>query len=118
MSARSAAILLLIVVLVLHLVEEVKAGFRKKLPVGEMPLPLFIVLNVLIYGFCFTTLVLSVRDSGCAVPLAWVLAIVMLLNGLGHLGVMMVKKAYFPGGGTAVLLVAASAYLILLLGVL
>jgi hypothetical protein len=115
MMRLSTAILLLIVALVVHLVEEVRTGFRKKLPVGEMPLPVFVGLNVLIYGFCFVTLLLSLRNSTWAAPLAWVFAIAMVLNGLGHIGMMVIKKAYFPGGITAFLLLPLSAYLIVLL---
>ena len=113
MSGRSVAILLLIVALILHLVEEVKTGFRKRLPVGEMPLWVFVGLNVAIYAFCFATLALSLCRSQWAAPLAWVFAVFMVLNGLGHIGMMLIKKEYFPGGLTAFLLLLASAYLIL-----
>jgi len=84
MDGGSVAILLLIAALILHLAEEVKTGFRKKLPVGEMPLPVFVGINVVIYVFCFATLALSLRNSRWAVPLAWVFAVSMALNRLGH----------------------------------
>lgn len=115
MDGRSAAIVLLIAALVLHLVEEVRTGFRKKLPAGEMPLPVFVGLNVLIYTFCLATLVLSLRNSRWAGPLAWIFAVAMMLNGLGHIGIMVVKRGYFPGGFTAFLLLSLSAYLLFLL---
>lgn len=116
MDGRSAAILLLILALILHLVEEVKAGFRQALPVGEMPLPIFVGLNVVIYAFCFATLALSLAGSLWAIPLAWIFAGSMVLNGLGHIGMMVIKKEYFPGGLTAFLLLLVSGYLILQLG--
>jgi hypothetical protein len=37
----------------------------------------------------------------------------MLLNGLGHIGIMLINRAYFPGGLTAFLLLLASGYLVL-----
>jgi hypothetical protein len=99
----------------MHLVEEVKTGFRQRYPLGEMPKPLFVGLNVLIYAFCFATLFLSVRGSGLAIPFAWVFAVGMLLNGIGHMGFMVVKRRYFPGGLTAPVLILVSLYLIKLL---
>ena len=75
MDRITSAILLLIAALVVHLVEEVKTGFRKKLPIGEMPRLLFIGINLVVYAFCFTTLFLSARSNELAIPLAWVFAI-------------------------------------------
>jgi hypothetical protein len=112
MDGRSSAILLLSAALILHLVEEVRTGFRQKLPVGEMPLPVFAGLNMVIYAFCFATLALSLRGRPWAVPLAWISAGSMVLNGLGHLGMMVSRKRYFPGGLTASLLLLTSGYLI------
>jgi hypothetical protein len=105
--------LLLIAVLVVHLAEEVKTGFRKKLPIGEMPRLLFIGINVVVYAFCFTTLLLSARGNELAMPFAWVFAMAMLMNGIGHIGIMLVRREYFPGGLTAFLLLPISAYLII-----
>jgi hypothetical protein len=111
-NSLTAAILLAIVCLILHLAEEVKTSFRKKLPVGEMPLSLFLGLNVLIYAFCFATLTLAARNCEWAIPLTWALAIGMVLNGLGHIGIMAVRRRYFPGGFTAFLLLLAAGILI------
>jgi hypothetical protein len=113
MDRVTSAILLLIAALVVHLVEEVKTGFRKKLPIGEMPRPLFIGINLVVYAFCFTTLFLSARSNELAIPLAWVFAMAMLMNGIGHIGTMLVRREYFPGGLTAFILLPVSAYLII-----
>jgi hypothetical protein len=115
MNRVSVTILIVIILLAMHLVEEVKTGFRKKIPIGEMPRPLFVGLNILLYAFCFKTLFLSVRGHTSAVPLTWIFAIGMLLNGAGHIGIMVVRRSYFPGGFTAFLLLSASLYLIALL---
>jgi hypothetical protein len=112
MDTVSATILILITLLALHLVEEVKTGFRKKMLLGEMPKPLFIGLNILLYVYCFTTLFLSLRGHASAIPMTWIFAITMLLNGAGHIGIMVVRRSYFPGGLTAFLLLPASLYLI------
>ena len=115
MDRITSAVLLLIAVLVVHLVEEVKTGFRKKLPIGEMPRPLFIGINIVVYAFCFMTLFLSARSNELATPFAWVFAIAMLMNGIGHIGIMVIRRQYFPGGLTAFVLLLVSAYLIILL---
>jgi len=88
-------------------------GFRERLPTGEMPLPLFVGINVVVYAFCFATLLLSLRDGELATPFAWIFATAMALNGLGHVGIMVVRRRHFPGGWTAFLLLALSAILIL-----
>jgi hypothetical protein len=113
MDRITSAILLLIAALVVHLAEEIKTGFRKKLPIGEMPRLLFIGINVVVYAFCFTTLLLSARGHELATPFAWVFAIAMLMNGIGHIGMMLVRREYFPGGLTAFTLLPVSAYLIM-----
>ena len=111
MDSMTIIILLLIFILVMHLVEEIKAGFRKNLPFGEMPRHIFIVINIFVYTFCFTTLSLSLVGSELAIPFAWVFAIGIAINGLGHIGIMIVKRGYFPGGITAFLLVPVSILL-------
>lgn len=44
------------------------------------------------------------RNCECAIHLAWAFAIGMLFNGEGHIGIMAVRRRYFPGGFTAFLL--------------
>ena len=102
----------------LHLVEEIKTGFRHKLPFGPMPKPVFIGVNAGVYTFCFVTLFLSLIDSQLAVPLGWVLASGMLLNGLGHISIMVFKGSYFPGGITAFLLALVAVFLMVYLLIL
>jgi hypothetical protein len=105
-------ILLLIVIVLIHLAEEIKTGFRKKFPLGEMPRPLFIGGNVVFYTFCFATLFLSAQGHELAIPLAWIFAVAMLANGVVHIGMMALRRRYFPGGATALLLIPVSVYLI------
>jgi hypothetical protein len=112
MDTLSATILMLIILLAMHLVEEVKTDFRKKMLIREIPRPLFIGINIFLYTFCFTTLFLSIRGHASAIPLTWIFAIAMLLNGAGHIGIMVVRRSYFPGGLTGFLLLPASIYLI------
>lgn len=112
-DSMTGTILLLIAILLLHLGEEVKTGFREKFPLGEMPRPLFVGLNIIVYTFCFATLFLSARGHELAIPLAWILALAMLGNGVVHIGMMALRRKYFPGGATAFMLVPVSGYLVL-----
>jgi hypothetical protein len=96
MNTVSVTILIVIILLAMHLVEEVKTGFRKKMLIGEMPKPLFVGLNILLYVFCFTTLFLSVCGHALAIPMTWIFAIAMLLNGAGHIGIIIVRRSYSP----------------------
>lgn len=113
MNRTTTLILLLIITLILHLIEEIKTGFRCKFPIGEMPLPVFVGINILIYAFCFTTLILSTQGNPLALPLAWIFAIAMCLNGLGHIGIMILRRAYFPGGLSAFILFFVSGLLMM-----
>jgi hypothetical protein len=106
------AIAILIAVLALHLVEEIKTDFRRRFPLGKMSRRLFVITNVSVYLFSFLTLLLAVLKNHLAVPLAWIFAIAMLLNGIVHIMIMIVRKAYFPGGITAFLLIPCSGNLI------
>jgi len=117
MNVVTSAILLLILTLIAHLYEEVRTGFRRKFPVGEMPVFVFVGVNVVLYAFCFSTLFLSTRGHPLAIPFAWIFAVIMLANGIGHIGIMLCRRAYFPGGITAFLLLVSSIYLIYSLAV-
>jgi uncharacterized membrane protein len=65
-------ILLLIVVLILHLAEEIRTGFREQFITGEMRLPVFIGINAVLYAFCLATLLFVARGAPVAVPMAWI----------------------------------------------
>lgn len=112
MDRTSGAILLLIGTLAIHLVEEVATGFRERFPLGEMPRRMFVGINVLLYAFCFATFFLSLRGAALVVPLAWAFAVAMLLNGVGHVGIVLVRRRYFPGAVTGLGLILAAGYLI------
>ena len=113
MGILSSLILLLIGVLVLHLLEEVKTGFRKRLPFGGMPRSIFIGINAFVYLFCFITLSLSLVGNDLAFPFAWIFAIGMAINGFGHIGIMIFRRKYFPGGLTAFLILPVTIYLMI-----
>ena len=52
MEDLTAAIVLLTLTLFTHLIEEIKTGYRNKLFIREMPRPVLIDLNTLIYIYC------------------------------------------------------------------
>jgi hypothetical protein len=49
----------LILALLLHLLEEIRTGF----PTGDLPLPVLVGINVVIYAFYFATLALALRND-------------------------------------------------------
>ncbi len=112
MDYMTALIVGLLAALVLHLVEEVRTGFRFRLPFGEMPRRVFMCINIALYGFILATVGLSATGSGFARPFAWAFALAMLLNGAGHIGWMVVRRAYFPGGLSAFVLVGVALALV------
>ena len=109
------AALLLSFVLVLHHIEEVRKGFRKRMLWGEMPLPVFVGINIFIYSFCLITFLLLLYGNQLGGVFAWVFAVSMFINGMVHLVMMVVQRAYFPGGVTAIPLLPIAIYLMTLL---
>jgi hypothetical protein len=73
----------------------------------------FAISNSLLVGFglwCWFARVGPGR--GAARFLAWAWALLELANGLGHIALAVAARGYFPGLGTAPLLIAVSAWLI------
>jgi hypothetical protein len=108
----TGGIVVLTLLLVLHLVEEVRGDFRRQFPLGEMPRLLFVGITVAVYAFCAVMIWLAINESPAAIPMAWAFAVAMLINGTGHLAIMAIRRAYFPGGITAPGILAVSIYLI------
>ena len=103
------------VILALHLVEEIKTDFFKKFPLGPIPIPLALVLNVMIYAGALLIIYLAAVGNAVAIPMAWIFGVVMLSNAVLHLLMVAIKRAYFPGAITAVILLPASIWLLLYL---
>ncbi|MCP4632043.1 MAG: HXXEE domain-containing protein [candidate division Zixibacteria bacterium] len=106
---------ILIAIQVLHLIEEIRGDFRRKFPLGKVPKPIFIIGNIALYGFAITALYLSYVNAPVAIKMIWIFTILMLLNGVGHMVIMIIRKMYFPGGITAFPLLLLSLYIIQLL---
>ena len=115
MNGLAGGILILIVVLIAHLFEEVRTGFRKQFPLGEMPLPGFVGINIGLNIFCLATLLLAAQEHPLAIPFAWLFGGGMFLNGFGHLAIVIYRHQYFPGGITALPLLLAAGYLLFVL---
>jgi hypothetical protein len=101
-------LVLLTGVLALHLLEEVRAGFRRSFPLGEMPRPVFVGINVGIYLYASIMVALSAAGRPAWVPMAWLFAVAVAVNGVAHLGIMALRRASFPGGVTAALLIVVA----------
>jgi hypothetical protein len=110
MSRITVSLLVLIFILITHLIEEIKTGFRKRFPLGEMSLSMFLGINISLYTYCFTTLLFSALKHPLAIPFAWVFGIAMALNGIGHIAIMILKRQYFPGGITSFPLLLTASY--------
>ena len=108
----TGALIALLAVTLLHFAEEAQTGFRVRYPLGEMPRPVFIGLNLLLYSFFAVVVILASLYQPLAAPLAWPLAVLMVGNGLTHLGIMAARRAYFPGGWTAPLLLLVASALV------
>jgi hypothetical protein len=112
MNLVSVGIIFLIVVQAIHLYEEVRSDFRRKVPIGEIPKSLFIWLNVAAFAFTIVTLCLCQAETSIGFVLAWIYGIAMVINGCIHIGMMIHKRGYFPGGVTAPFVLVAAVYVI------
>jgi len=110
MSGLVLEVLLLTVVFGFHLAEETLTALRARFPLEEKPRWIFVSLNGLLYAYCGTTLVLAHSGQPAAEPL--VLGVDMLANGIGRLGVMVCRRANFPGGASAAGFVPAALVLL------
>ena len=104
--------LLLVALMLSHLFEEMSTGFRQQFPLGEMPRSRFLAINLLLYGYYMGTYLLLQREKALGRLLARLLALGMMDNGVGHLGIMMVRWRYFPGGLMALPLILATLFLL------
>ena len=115
MTTLAILVALNTLVLLAHLIEEIKTSFFEKFPLGPIPTPLALVLNIAIYSGALLTIYLAAVGNAVAIPLAWVFGVVMLTNALFHLLIVAIKRTYFPGAITAALLLPISLWLLLYL---
>lgn len=116
---------LLSVALMLHVTDEAVTDFlsvynpavqaiRKRVPF--VPLPTF-TFRVWLAGLCLGILVavglsfLAFRGGRLALILAYPVAILMFVNGVGHIVLSLYRRRLMPGTYSSPILVAASVYL-------
>jgi hypothetical protein len=112
MNLVSVSVIILSMAQAFHLYEEVHTGFRRAFPLGEIPEPLFVSANLVAFVFALVTVCLCQAETTVGFTLAWVYGIIMLLNGCLHIGIMALRRKYFPGGATALPVVVAAVNLI------
>ena len=115
MNPLSIAVTVMMVILLLQVIEESRKGFRRQWPLGEISKRAYILVTVGVLAFGIVTLVLAILGSPAAVVLAWILALVMMANGIWLLTQMLVTTGYFPGGYSAFFILLASTYLMVVL---
>lgn len=112
--------------LALHVADETSTGFlsfynplvlqiRERL--AWFPMPTF-TFGIWLSGLVLLVVILATlapvvrRSAAVARPLAWILSVIMLANGAGHLAGSVYFHRWLPGTTSAPLLLAAAAYLI------
>ncbi len=115
MTRIALSVLVLAAVQALHLYEEVQTGFRRQFPLGEIPKKIFVTANVIGFAFALTTAYLCFVNVRAGITAAWVYTIAMLINSFLHMGMMVNRRSYFPGGVTACLILPLALSLVWLL---
>jgi len=87
--------------LIVHLVEEIHTGFRRKFPLGEMPRSVFVTVNIIVYSWALAAYLSYFFNHPWGPSLVFFFSLAVLGNGLFHLGYMVLRRRYFPGGITA-----------------
>jgi hypothetical protein len=124
-SRHLQAWFLVVAVLATHVIDEAATDFlgfynplvlSVRARVHWFPMPTF-TFSIWLAGLILLVIVLAsmgrmVRNGSVGARLAsWVLAALMFLNGIGHLGGSLFLKRWLPGTTSAPLLVAASFWL-------
>ena len=114
MNKLTYLLLILTATLILHLIEEIKTGFRKRFPLGKMSVSLFVELNIIIYALIGLVIYFNITAHAWAELTAVIYAVFMILNAGLHIGMMIKSRAYFPGGITAFLLLPIAIYVLII----
>jgi uncharacterized membrane protein len=124
-AGHARAWLLLVVMLAVHVADEALTGFldfynplvleiRSQVPWFPMPVftfPVWIAgLTLLVLALAALTPAIRQGVRGTAFA-SWILALIMLLNGIGHLAGSAYFQRWLPGASSAPLLLIASALL-------
>jgi hypothetical protein len=126
-SRHVQAWFLLVAALATHVVDEAATDFlgfynplvlsiRERVP--WFPMPTF-TFGIWLAGLAVLIIVLALmapmvrRDAVGTRLVSWVLAVIMLLNGVGHLGGSLLLQRWLPGATSAPFLIAASIWLAL-----
>jgi len=125
MQKRTRRVFLLLVCAQLaHSVEEFASGFYEVLAparylvglVSTDPAVGFAVLNTAVVGIGFLCYLIPIRSGHrSARGVAWVWAVLELVNGAGHSTLALSRLDYYPGALTAPLLIGAAVWLAVLL---
>ena len=115
MNTLSIVILILVVLLIIQVIEEARKGFCEKWPLGELSNRTFLLISAGIIAYGGITLALAILSYPTAVVLAWILAILMMANGVWLLTQMVVTSGYFPGGYSASLVLLGAISLMVVL---
>lgn len=108
MNATARTFLALVATQVAHLLGEIATGFRVRFPLGEMPMPVFVLANAALYAYALFILLGLMRGRRVFAHV-WAFIVILALNVAVHVGIMAVTGAYFPGGYTTILLAAGLA---------
>lgn len=115
MNELSWAILFLTLAAGAQLVEEIVGRIGARLPPSRAPRMLFIGVNILFFLSCAVAIALSTQKQVLSVAFGWVLAGVMTIDGLAHIGSFVVRGKYFPGGIAAFPIMLTASHLLLVL---
>jgi hypothetical protein len=71
-----------------------------------------IAVNGVIYIYALLTAYWVHIGKDTGITMAWVFALAMLANASGHIGIMLYRRRYFPGGLSALAMFPVTLYLI------
>jgi hypothetical protein len=108
--------MLMYIVLIAHQIEEYMYEFWKVFPLYDMPKDVFIIFNVAVSIFLIPVWIYLWQNKLWAINIARVFSVLMILNGIGHIGRSIYLHQYMPGLITGIIFIVVFLFFVLKYG--
>jgi len=108
--------ILMYMVLIVHQIEEYIYEFWEVFPLYDMPKSVFIIFNVIVSIVLIPVWVYLWHNRVWAINIARVFLVLMLLNGIWHIGWSIYLHQYMPGLITGITFIAVFVFFVLKYG--
>jgi len=108
--------MLIYIILIAHQIEEYIYEFWKVFPLYDMPKSVFIIFNVAVSIVLIPVWIYLWRNKLWAINIARAFSILMVVNGIWHIGWSIYLRQYMPGLITGIMFIVVFVFFILKYG--